>query len=89
MPNDKFQASSDSLIAPASQCFTITPNDSLSLEQITKAVYVGNGGDVTLRACDSAQDVTFSNVPTGAILDVRVAAVRSTGTTASAIVGLA
>jgi hypothetical protein len=89
MLNDKFQNSSDSLIAPAQVCFPITPDDAADLFQVTKAIYVGDGGDVTLRSADGPGDVTFLNVPTGAILDVRVQAVRATGTTAGSIVGLA
>lgn len=89
MPQDKFQTSSDSLTAPAQICFAITPDDLAEVAQVTKAIYIGSGGDVTLRSLDGPADVTFTNVPTGAILDVRVRAVRSTGTTASNIVGLA
>lgn len=89
MPKDNFQSSSDSLIAPAQTCFEVTPNDSQELETVTKAIYVGEAGDVVLRSVDSTADVTFRNVPSGAILDVRVSAIRSTGTTAAFIVGLA
>lgn len=89
MPQDKFQTSSDSVIAPAQYCFTVAPHNSQELEQVTKALYVGIGGDVTLRAASGQTDVTFANVPSGAILDVRVRAVRLTGTTAAGIVGLA
>ena len=89
MPKDNFQSSSDSLIAPAQFCFEVTPSDSQELQVVTKAIYVGEGGDVTLLAVDNATDVTFRNVPAGSILDVRVAAVRATGTSASQIVGLA
>ncbi|MGQ7829926.1 spike base protein, RCAP_Rcc01079 family [Altererythrobacter sp. Z27] len=89
MPKDNFQNSADSLISPAQICFPIAPSDSEELLQVTKAIYVGEGGDVTLRTIDGPGDVTFANVPTGAILDVRVRAVRATGTTATNIVGLA
>lgn len=89
MPQDKFQNSSDSLTAPAQICFAITPDDAADLAQVTKAIYIGEGGDVTLRSLDGPGDVTFANVPSGAILDVRVMAVRNTGTTAGYIVGLA
>lgn len=89
MPQDKFQNSSDSLIAPAQACFSITPDDADDLLQVTKAIYVGDGGDITLRSVDGPSDVTFLNVPTGAILDVRVQAIRATGTSASSIIGLA
>ncbi|MEL7444647.1 MAG: hypothetical protein AAGK02_02405 [Pseudomonadota bacterium] len=86
---DPFENSSDSLIAPARDCFTITPDDSADLTRGTKAIYVGNGGDIVIRAVDAGQDVTFRNVISGSILDVRVRAVRATGTTASELVGLA
>lgn len=89
MPQDKFQNSSDSLTAPAQVCFEIVPSDTLDVAQVTKAIYVGEAGDVTLRSVDGPDDVTFLNVPSGAILDVRVKAIRSTGTTAASIVGLA
>lgn len=89
MQRDTFQNSTDSLISPAQYCFVIAPSDTGELERVTKAIYVGQGGDVTLRALDNDADVTFRNVASGAILDVRVSAVRSAGTTASSIVGLA
>ena len=89
MPQDNFQTTTDSLTAPAKIRFEITPDDLAEVAQVTKAIYVGNGGDVTLRALDGPGDVTFANVPSGAILDVRVIAVRAAGTTASGIVGLA
>ncbi|TNE33771.1 MAG: hypothetical protein EP350_03410 [Alphaproteobacteria bacterium] len=89
MPKDNFQSTSDSVTAPASRCFEITPNDSVELVEATKAIYVGTGGDVTLRSLDSAADVTFRNIQDGSIIDVRVSALRATGTSASDIVGLA
>ncbi|KUO54151.1 MAG: hypothetical protein APF82_00450 [Sphingomonadales bacterium BRH_c42] len=89
MPRDPFQNSTDSLISPAQYCFAITPSDSGDLDRVTKALYIGLGGDVTLRALDNDVDVTFRNVASGAILDVRVSAVRAAGTTAANIVGLA
>ena len=89
MPQDRYQNSADSLISPAQVCFAITPSDTADISQVTKAIYVGEGGDITLRAIDSSADVTFANVPTGSILDVRVKAIRATGTTAADIVGLA
>ena len=89
MQKDNFQRSSDSLISPAQSCFNITPDDVQELEQVTKAIYVGTGGDIALRAVDNTSDVTFRNVAEGAILDIRVSAVRANGTTAADIVGLA
>jgi len=89
MPKDNFRRSSDSLISPAQTCFIVIPDDVQDLEQVTKAIYVGQGGDITLRSLDNISDVTFRNVADGAILDIRVSAIRATGTTAADIVGLA
>ena len=89
MPQDKFEHVADGLTAPAEETFAISPNDNAELPQITKAIYVGDGGDVTLRASRSDIDTVFRNLPTGAILDVRVSAVRATGSTASNLIGLA
>ncbi len=80
---------SDSPTAPALFCFKVTPDDGTDLERVTKALYIGEEGDVVLRSAQSDVDVTFRNLPAGYILDVRVLAVRSTGTTAGSLVGLA
>lgn len=88
MPKDNFQTSSDSLIAPANAAFMITPDDVNELSDVTKALYIGTGGDIVLRPQQGTSDVTFRNLQSGSILDVRVSAVRATGTTAADIVGL-
>jgi len=89
MTDDPFRGLTDSPMAPASRCFAIIPSDSAQLALATKAIYVGQAGDVTLRSVRGSADVTFRNVPAGATLDVRVCAVRATGTTAGNLVGLA
>jgi len=89
MTLDNFGSVLDSLIAPARNCFSITPNDTVMLPVLPKAIYVGTGGNVVVRAIDGSSDVTFANVPSGSILDVRVTAIRATGTSASNLVGLA
>ena len=87
--NVPFYNLADSPIAPALSCFPISPNDAAELPLITKAIYIGVAGDVVLRSANGAEDVVFRNLPAGFTLDVRVRAVRATGTTASALVGLA
>lgn len=89
MTTDLFSSAADSPIAPAERCFAIVPSDSEPLPLATKAIYVGTAGDVTLRSVAGAEDVVFRNLPDGAVLDVRVIAVRATGTTAADIVALA
>lgn len=89
MSRNKFESSADSLTAPAQTCFAIQPHDDLELSTYTKAIYIGQSGDIVVRSVRSDTDVTFRNVPAGYILDVRIKAVRATGTTAADIVGLA
>lgn len=87
--SDAFSSAMDSLIAPARQAFAILPDDARSLAAVTRAVYVGTGGDIALRAVGSNADVILRNVTGGSVLPIRVEAVRQSGTTASDLVGLA
>ncbi len=89
MPSNPFEYSADSVSSPARNCVPVVPNDASDLSVVTKAIYVGTGGNIVVRTIDAAADVTFANVPTGTVLPVRARAIRATGTTASQIVGLA
>lgn len=88
MPNQGFDNFADNPTAPSLDCFAITPDDGLEFPKVTKALYIGQGGDVVLRPALGDQDVLFRNLPSGSTLDVRVRAIRASGTTASALVGL-
>jgi hypothetical protein len=89
MPFDNFESALDSLIAPARNAFPITPDDSAALPSLPRAIYIGSGGNIVLRAVDGTQDVTFFGVASGSILDIRPKYVRATGTTANFLIGLA
>lgn len=89
MPFDTFSTVIDSLVAPARNCFSITPNDTAILPSLPKAIYVGTGGNLVVRAVDGTADVTFTNVANGTILDIRITSIRATGTTAANLIGLA
>ncbi len=89
MVTDRFDGYSDSLTAPAGVCFAIAPHDIDGLSEVTRAIYVGTGGNIVVRPADSLADVTFTNAPAGTILDIRVSHVRATGTSATDLVGLA
>jgi hypothetical protein len=80
MPNDRFSTYADSPDSPAYHAFAIVPSDSAELPAVTKAIYVGTSGDVTLRPLRAAADVTYRNVPDGAYLTVRASHVRVAGT---------
>lgn len=89
MFTDPFETTSDSPTAPASMCFAITPDDFADLPNATKALYVGQGGDITVMPLRSDTPVTFRNVASGAIVDIRVRQVFATDTSAADIIGLA
>ena len=76
-----------SLSDPAEQAGAITPHDSTLLPRLTRAIYVGGNGDVTVLFPGGAV-VTFTAVPIGTILPIRVARVNATATTATAMVAL-
>lgn len=87
-PFDRFDRSADSTSSPARDAFMVTPNDSAALPRLPKALLIGSGGTLTLRAIDAAADIAVT-VTAGQIVPIRASHVRSTGTSASQIVGLA
>ncbi|AGH51131.1 MULTISPECIES: spike base protein, RCAP_Rcc01079 family [Sphingomonas] len=85
---DAFAASADAAYAPAMRAAAIVPHDSNPLNDITKAIYVGAGGDVAVRAARDGADHVWKAVPAGSILPIRASHVRATGTTAGDLLGL-
>lgn len=71
--------------APAAGAFAITPTNGAELYAV--ALYVAGTGDVTV-VTEQGDTVTFTDVPAGSILPIRVRQVRATGTDATGIVGL-
>ncbi|HEY1124027.1 MAG TPA: hypothetical protein VGE65_00215 [Sphingobium sp.] len=86
--SDRFE-NVNGLADPARMAFAITPHGTNEVDPLPKAIYVGTGGDLVGRAVGSSVDVTFKNLASGQILDVRLQYVRATGTTAANILGLA
>ena len=68
----------------------VTPSDTVDLPDITRAVYVGGAGDLTVIFQDdaTATPVTFKAVPVGTVLAIAVGIIKSTGTTATNIVAM-
>lgn len=84
--DDNFRHSLDAVSDPARSALAAVPADGIPLASIPKAVFVGTAGDLTLRAVDDSQPVTFRNLAAGTILPVRAAEIRATGTTAADLV---
>ena len=76
------------LVAPSTNAFSITPNDSSALSIIPRAIVAQATGNITLRTSGSGSDVVVSAIA-GIPLPLRVQYVRATGTTATGIVGFA
>lgn len=86
MPVDRFASSPQELNSPISVVFAVTPSDTNDLSVTTRSLYVGGTGNVRVVAKDGGT-VTYSNVPAGSRLPVRVSRVLATGTTATNIIG--
>ena len=84
---DDFASYETGLSAPASAAETITPSDTLELEFTTRALFVGQDGDVVV-TMKSGDNVTLRNLQGGVVYPLRVTHVLATGTTATDLVGL-
>lgn len=84
---DRFENRAQSLEAPASDGFAITPNDGADLSETSRALYIGTGGAISL-VLASGVALSFANVHGGTILPLRVKAIKATGTNASDMIGL-
>lgn len=72
--------------ACAVHAFAVTPSDSTTFASPTRWLYVGTTGNVAVTMQDGST-ATFTAVPAAYRLPVSVTQVKSTGTTASGIVG--
>jgi len=77
--------------SPARSAEELTPDNVTNLDVVTRALYVGGGGDISV-AMDGGPDpilpVLFLAVPTGTILPIRIKRLRATDTTATSIIAL-
>ena len=86
--SDRFVNVQASLSGPASSGFAVTPNDAADLPEVTRAIYVGTGGDLTVRML-TGETLTFAGIAPASLLPVRATRILATGTTAGNLVGLA
>ena len=84
---DDFSSYETGLTAPASAAETITPNDTAELEFVTRALFVGQDGDVAV-TMKSGDSVVLKNLQGGVVYPLRLTHVLATGTTAADLVGL-
>lgn len=75
--------------ASATDHFSITPDDSADLERPTRGIFVGGAGDVAVVSLDAADNsgVVYT-AAAGSVIPIQARRVLSTGTTATALVGM-
>jgi hypothetical protein len=84
---DRFESTASGLDSPATHGFAITPQDAADLPEVTRALYVGGPGAISLVLLSGAE-ILLTGIAAGAILPVRASRIKASGTTATAIVGL-
>jgi len=84
---DQHSSFVEGLMSPADNAAAVTPSDSTDLAFTSRALYVGGAGNIVVTMAGGG-DVTFTAVPGGSILPVRVTRVKSTSTTATSIINL-
>ncbi|SFR35034.1 spike base protein, RCAP_Rcc01079 family [Litoreibacter janthinus] len=84
---DSFSAFPTTPISPARSAAAVIPNDTGDLTHISRAIYVGQSGTLSVEMVDG-DIVTFEGLAAGSMLPIRASKVRATGTTATAILSL-
>lgn len=86
-PDDYSTLTVQSSAAPASSAAAVTPDDSNDLTDVTRWVYVGGAGNLTVVMNDGTT-ATFTGFQAGTLLPIRVSRVKATNTTATNITAL-
>jgi hypothetical protein len=85
---DTFVNFQSGLQSPPRNTFIITPSDTNELPIVTRAIYVGGTGDITLRLAGDIGSQLIKSVPSGTMLPLRARQVYATGTGATQLIGL-
>lgn len=79
-----------SAIAPARWAAAVTPSDALDLPRMSRAIYLGGGGDLAVEMVDQpGEAVVIPAMKSGVVYPLFVTKVFATGTTATGIIMLA
>lgn len=80
--------------SPADEAVVVVPSDTVNqfgtgaTSPLTRGLYVGGTGDVSVQMANIGTAVVFKAVPVGTILPIIITRVNSTNTTASLMVAL-
>lgn len=83
---DKYYGADVALSDPANEALPIVPGEALA--DTARGIYVGVGGDISMKGGDDSAFRLWKNVPDGTTLAFRVAEVQATGTTATDMLAL-
>lgn len=84
---DPFSASKANLSSPYTGGEAVTKHDTNELTKVTRALYVGGAGTLTVITSDGST-IAFGAVTAGTLLPLRVKIVKNTGTSATSITAL-
>jgi len=85
---DIFSSQQPQLNSPAGNSALITKSDTVALPFVTRAIYVGGAGNISMQLVNDKAPVLFTAVPVGTVLYVRAQQVYSTNTTATLLIAL-
>lgn len=74
---------------PAEQSIAVNVSSSdQTLTTASRALYIGSGGNLTVRLVGDSADSTYSNLAAGTVYPLACSIIRTSGATASGIVAL-
>jgi hypothetical protein len=82
---DTFKNYASRLDSPASNAIEVTKSDSADLSSISRAVYIGGDGDLTVEMA-GGQVVAFTGLLAGTVLPIRVKKVKAATTATNVVV---
>lgn len=71
---------------PAFNAEVVVPHDTNTLAKVSRALYVGVSGDVSVQMVGTGTAIVFKAVPAGTMLPIRITRVNATATTATNMV---
>lgn len=83
---DNFKRRLPNLESPGTNGEQVQPSVKEELDRVSRALYIGNGGDVKVEM--RGEEITFVNVADSTLLPIRVSKVFDSGTTATDIVAI-
>lgn len=84
---DKFSKYRIALKSPADNAVAVTPSDSTDLDNVSRGIWVGGAGDISL-ITKGGTTLTFVGAVAGTTIPIRASRIRATGTTATGLVAI-